>query len=1130
MRIYRSNSAEKLLTVLTDLVRVPAGSPFEPECIVVQSSGMATWLSMNLSRALGIWGNPNFPHPRQLVQRILRATLGEEGDKAQTFVRERLVFCLMKILPGLLAEKAFQPLRYFLENDVDGHKLLQLSQRIAYVFDQYAIYRPEMVLDWENRQETGKNDDYSWQRLLWLKMVGHLGAFSPAGLMGLTLERLHSGTLVQAEHLPPRIILFGIASLPPVYVHLLGALANLRPVYFFLLSPSEEYWSDIRSQQEIHRIYNKHGAGLTEISLQYVETGNPLLASLGILGRDFHHLIEETVDYEEPLEGLYEVAEFPQTLLEVLQHDIVRLKNRNRKSPDVPQPLVLADRSIEIHACYSKLRELEVLHDHLLSLLTEENGIKPHNIIVMVPEIEAYAPLIEAVFERSAKESTAIPYSIADRPAMNNAPVIEAFLQIMALTGERITASRVMDLLAVEPIQKRFGIPANDLGQIKTWIAESGIRWGLDEQDRAVHHQPADRQNTWEFGLDRLVLGYALPDGDQTIFYNVVPYDAVEGQAAELLGAFMHFCETLFAQLKTLSESRSLTAWQATVSSLLDALFAHGYEENWQHQIIRDALAEISADAEGAGFDNDVDNVILQKLLQERLTASPRKHGFLAGGVTFCELLPMRSIPFKVICMLGLNDGEFPRQQFPSSFDLVAQNPKLGDRSRRNDDRYLFLEAILAARKKLYLSYVGMSIKDGSAMPPSVVVDELLDCIADSFYLDEQHPDEDSHRRKIVERLVVKHPLQPFSASYFAKQDQDHRLFSYAENYCAAVEAQHAGRRQKPPFLQGPLESEVQQYLTLSLQELQRFFSLPARWFLQQNLSLFLDEWDDELEDREPVSLDNLEKYQIGAQLLAVEKIEDSPHLLAMLRGQGVLPLGVPGRIQFNEIYESVQGIRQTVNALGLAEKLKNLPLDLKLANDVAITGEIIGRYPVGLIRTTPVKLKERLYLAAWLEHLCLCLASPEDQQLFTYLVGKGEDGGSTARFVPVQQPASILENLISLYKLGQQQPLLFFPKSSFEFASALRSGRGDEEERRKRAAANAWKSFYLGVPSLNLPPEGAEPHIRRLFGETDPLKDGRVVWHKKDAKNDFESLANDFESLSEAIFISLLEHLEQVS
>jgi len=1085
---------------------------------------------MNLSQALGIWGNPDFPHPRQLVQRILRATLGEEGDQAQGFVRERLAFCLMKILPELLAEKAFQPLRYFLEDDTEGHKLLQLAQRIAYVFDQYAIYRPEMVLGWEKGQDAGKSDNHSWQQLLWLKMVEHLGVSSPARLMGLAFERLHAGTLAHPLHLPPRIMLFGIASLPPAYMHLLVALARLRPVHFFLLSPSEEYWSDIRSQQEIHRLYNKHDVGSAEIPLQYVETGNPLLASLGVLGRDFQYLIEETVDYEEPLEGLYEVAESPQTMLEVLQHDIVRLKNRNRKFPDEPQPLISADRSIAIHACYSRLRELEVLHDHLLFLLTEEKGIKPHDIIVMVPEIEAYAPLIEAVFERSAKEPTAIPYSIADRPTMSNAPVIEAFLQIVALTGERITASKVMDLLAVEPIQKRFGISANDLGQIKTWIAESGIRWGVDEQDRAAHRQPADRQNTWEFGFDRLVLGYALPAGDQTIFYNIAPYDAVEGQAAELLGAFMHFCETLFAQLKILSEGRTLTAWQTTVSGLLDALFAHGYEENWQHQIIRDALAEIAADAEGAGFDNDVDSIILQKLLQEKLTASPRKHGFLAGGVTFCELLPMRSIPFKAICMLGLNDGEFPRQQFPASFDLVALNPKLGDRSRRNDDRYLFLEAILAARRKLYLSYVGMSIKDGSAMPPSVVVDELLDCIADSFYLDDQHLDEDSHRRKIADRLVVKHPLQPFSASYFAKQDQDHRLFSYAENYCAAVEAQHAGRKQKPPFLQGSLEGEVQQYLTLSLQELQKFFSLPARWFLQQNLSLFLDEWDDELEDREPVSLYNLEKYRIGAQLLAVEKIEDTPHLLAMLRGQGTLPLGVPGRIQFNEIYESVQGIRQTTTALGPAEGLKNLPVDLKLANDVAITGEISGRYAVGLIRTTPGKINERLYLSAWLEHLCLCLAAPEDQQLYTYLVGKGEDGGSTARFVPVRQPAVILEKLVSLYRFGQQQPLLFFPKSSYQFASSLLSGRGDEEERRKRAAVNAWKSFHIGVPSLNLPPEGAEPHIQRLFGATDPLKDGRAIWQYEGTKNNFKSFANDFESLSRAIFTPLLEHLEQVS
>lgn len=1124
IKIYRSNSSEKLLIALSELLREPVISPHDSECIVVQSNGMATWLSMNLSKCFGVWSNPDFPHPRQLIQRVLRASLGETGKQSKEFIRERLVFGILAMFPDILPLKPFAPLKNYLIDDSDNTKALQLAKRIAYAFDQYAIYRPDIVLAWEEGKMLGEFDDgNAWQAEFWRLLIKRLDIRSPAYLLREAIEQLDKDKILYPEHLPQRISLFGIASLPPVYLSLLSALAKHIPVHNFLLSPSSEYWSEIRSQKEINRQFVRVPVS-EELDNQYFEIGNPLLASLGALGRDFQRLVEETTEYEEPAGELYEYPHSPYTALEVLQHDILHLVCRDSNSVDYPlQKFEINDHSIEIHACHSRMRELEVLHDQLLALLTGEDRIQPHDVIVMVPDIKTYAPLIDSVFMRTRSDLHSIPYRIADRPITSEAPVIEAFFRIFDLVRKRAKASEIMDLLSVQSLHKRFAITEDDLEQIHRWIDESGIRWGVDEEDRTSYDQPKDRQNTWAFGLDRLALGYAMPGNDLTIFNGILPYDEVEGQMADLLGSFMDFCEKLFKHLKVCSKPRPLLAWQTAISEILETFFIQGYEENWQLQKIRDVLVELVEDANVAGFDQDIDSNTLQKFLEERLELSYSTQGFLAEGVTFCAMLPMRSIPFQAICMLGMNDGEFPRVQYPDSFDLISQCPRLGDRSRRNDDQYLFLEALLAARKKLLISYVGMSIKDGSLLPPSVVVNHLIDCIADSFVLPSEELEQgiSDHREKIFNRLVIKHPLQPFSSRYF-RDDQDSRLFSYADDYCKASKLQQAGFVKKHPFMKGPISLVEEGGRYVSLADLQKFFSLPARWFVQKRLGLYLTEKDEELQDREPLYLTELDTFQIGKQLIEQGELEERNKSLSFLRGQGALPLGSYGDICFEQIYEILKPISEKKKKVTEEVQLENLTVKHSLPDNTEIVGELTDRYPVGLVRMTNAKLSAKYYLSAWLEHLFLCIEKPSGQELYTYLVGKGEKNVvESIRFAPVDRAENILADLVDLYWLGHEQPLLFFPKSSYKFAYTMQRGKGDEQQRFKTARKTA-RIIYVGDRFNKISPEGDEPHLKQLFGDDHPLAlDYRLLQGKFFALN--------FESLAKRVFDPLIEGMEKV-
>jgi exodeoxyribonuclease V gamma subunit len=1124
MHIYRANRVEALLDSLAGVLQEPLASPLAPECIIVQSKGMATWLAMQLSGRFGVWANPDFPHPRQFVQRVLRATLGEEGDQVQQYSRERLAFVICALLDDCRRDSDFFPLTSYL---ADGplSKKLQLARQIAHLFDQYAVYRPEMILAWEEGENRVFGHDLAedlWQPKLWRQLVAQLGCCSPARLLLKARQALAAGVIPFLHLLPARVSLFGIDTLPTVYLSIMGELARILPVHFHLFSPAEGYFADIRSQAEAHRALARLPAGQDEADL-YLEVGHPLLASMGGMARDFQEVLEGSVAYVEAGEQ-YTAHVAPQTMLAVLQNDILQLRHRSPTGGNAsPHLLAGEDESIRIHACHSRLREVEVLQDQLLALLQDDPALAPREIVVMLPEVSAYAPLIEAVFGLSPEDRRFIPFRIADRSLLSGAPLIEVFFRLLRMAPGRMPASEVLELLACEAIHLNFGISPEDLPKIRLWVEKSGIRWGIDELHREALQQPKERQNTWRFGFDRLALGYAVR-GDGVFLGEVLPYEEIEGQAAELAGRFIHFCETLFAAADTLSAARELPEWQRVVHDLLALLFLEDSPQAWQLQQVRDNLAQIVLEAQDAGFSQPLDLNGLSILFKEKLSGQATAQGFLEGGLTFCGMLPMRSIPFKVVCLLGMNDGEFPRIEHPQSFDLIARYPQRGDRAKRNDDRYVFLEALLAGRERFLVFYLGNTLRDGKELPPAVVVEELIDSLAESFRLEPESSDPGAsfaeHRKRMGERLVVRHPLQPFSRRYFSGTEA--RLCSFAAEYCLAAQAREAGVRTRHAFLPAPLPSVACGPTSIALPELSRYLQHPVRWFLENRLGLFLQEKSRELQDREPIHLDTLEKYQLNRDLLAMkgEGLSRPEPLLARWRGEGRVPLGQGAQAVFAEIRETVRPIVEQLLAHETGEPLPPLRREIALSPEITLHGELGNRYPSGHLYWTNSLLHGRILLPVWLEHLFLSAVAPEDQRCETIVIGRGSGKGTAQvlRFSPVPEAARVLLDLSRLFIEGLNAPMPFFPKSGLVFARTMGSGKGTEEEKRIAAFAKA-KEEYLG--SDFAPGEGDDPYCRQLFGEALPVTPGYALYREG------KSLA--FAELATRIFTPLLGRMEEL-
>ncbi len=534
IRLFSSNRLEALVEKLAEIFRKPLSSPLHKEIVVVQSKGMERWVSMELARRFGICANFWFPFPNALLDEMCSRVLGEQPEPSP-FDPSILAWKILRVLPECIQQPAFELLRNYLHGDQLELKRFQLAQRIAYLFDQYLVFRPDMMLAWDHGEHHGDG----WQPLLWRQLARDCSVPHRAGLHQTFIERLHQGNL-DAARLPERITVFGISALPPFHLEVLAALADHIEVNLFLMNPCREYWADIRSEREMARIVARAaGTGALPEEL-HLETGNSLLAGMGALGRDFFQLVHGVVEQNQDL--FLEPGE--DALLSCLQADILHLVERTRTERRQISP---GDRSIMVHSCHSPMREVEVLYDHLLVLFEEDRELNPRDVLVMTPDINAYAPYIHAVFAAPEEPRLRISYSIADRSIRREGHIGEALLAILDLPDSRFEASRILNVLEMEPVRRRLALGDDDLERIRGWVTATRIRWGKDEAHRERLGFGAFPQNTWKAGLQRLLLGYAMPGYGERTFAGILPYDDIEGSDATVLGTFVQFCQDLFA-------------------------------------------------------------------------------------------------------------------------------------------------------------------------------------------------------------------------------------------------------------------------------------------------------------------------------------------------------------------------------------------------------------------------------------------------------------------------------------------------------------------------------------------------------------------------------------------------------
>ncbi|HIJ81921.1 MAG TPA: exodeoxyribonuclease V subunit gamma [Desulfuromonadales bacterium] len=1042
LAIYSSNRMEKLASALSAVLAQPLSNPLETEIIVVQSRGMQRWLAMELASTFGVWANCTYPFPNAIIWQLFGLVL-QKIPETSCFSPEVMTWKLMELVPRFLDRPEFAPLLNYLAADSSGVKLFQLAEKIADVFDQYTLFRPEMLAEWEN--SVPAVSDNAWQQRLWKELVVGSNQTHRGNLREQFCRTLNKGVGSDAAF-PERITLFGISYLPQYHLDVFSAVSRITDVNLFLLSPTREYWADIASSRAIARISPQEQELRSE--------GNPLLASLGKLGRDFSDMVINVADSAENQHELYEEPG-DRTLLRAMQSDILNLTGAEERACFQPAS---DDCSVRVHSCHSPLREVEVLHDNLLAMFEEMEELSPRDIVVMAPDIEQYAAYITAVFGGSHSCSVKIPFSVADRKFSGSGQISATLLKIIELPGSRHTVVQLFEILEMPLVSCRFGLDAGELSVIRSWLENVRVRWGIDCDERGALGLPPYGENSWRAGLDRLLLGYAMTEESSMMFDGVLPFDGMEGSSAQTLGKLAEFVCRISDADRSLSTAHSLTGWREIFRNLLSSFIAADDDDAYELAEVSamiESIAEISVEA---GYGGIVQPFVIRLWLQKRLGQQQKGTGFMTGGVTFCAMLPMRSIPFRVVALLGMSDGAFPRQSRPAGFDLIAAHPQRGDRSLRDEDRYLFLEALLSARERFYISYVGQSVRDNSEIPPSVLVAEFMDAINRAC------------AGSLKNSLVTHHRLQPFSTQYFM---QDSPLFSYSEVNCAALKARRGQGEAVSGFIEMPLKAPPDEFKTVSLPQLLRFFDNPARYFMENRLLIRMEESVPPLEEREPFAVGGLEKYNLQRELLEILLKGGNPQeLLPVVRCRGILPPAQHGDALFAGVVKDVTPFAETVRT-AIQGALALEPLDVAIRiGEFTLTGRLGQIFPERMIRYRCSTLKTRDRLRAWIEHLVLNVLQVPGYPRETLLM---MNNGSRVYTPPVDS-AAILQDILTLYWQGLSIPLPFFPKSSMAYAE---KGKGDLKK-----ARTVWNDDGF----TDTPGEGSDPSFMRCFGHADPF------------------------------------------
>ncbi|MAH30050.1 MAG: exodeoxyribonuclease V subunit gamma [Euryarchaeota archaeon] len=1079
--LFGSNDPEELVNECVRQLGNPLSDPFKEEEFLVQSRGLGIWLQLKIAEKKGIFAHARFRFQEEAIWMILRGFLGG-GPERNPYTKEGLAWKIFGLLPGLMHQNStsFQPLVEYLgsASDWDGNRAFRLCRQIATLYDSYLTYRPEMILDWNDKNFPDDRD--RWQGILWHALRKSLD-FETLPEKVEQLKQLEAPK--RADWLPERLSVFGVSTMPPLFLDVLQAYGEFRSLKIFSLQPAPVFWGEVESEKwklrALKRATLQAGHPVDENSLSD-RAGNALIGSLGKTGREFFNMLVDRNAHDEPLTFREPKGN---RLLARLQRWIFDALNESQETRTHPRA---DDPSLVINSCHGNMREVEVLRDYLLRRFEEDPSLKPRDVLVMMPTPEDYAPYIRAVFsgleEGMPRE---FPYSIVDREPRRESHLIDYLFDLLDFFEGRATNREVLDLMDSLPSRTKNEWEDADMEIFRQWIGDCHAYWGFSAEHRERCGSTATHEHTWRHALDRMALGFCFRGYNRQLWEGTLPYDEIEGEHAIRFSKFSRFLSALADFEKQARGQQSLLDWSSWLTRLTNEFFHQTDATLLDRRKINEAVESLASEYHNLAGEGKVPLRVIRYHLGNVLEVGSPQGRFLTQGVTFSGLRPMRSVSARVVCILGLNAEAFPRQNRAPSFDLSGDR-RPGDRSSREDDRYLFLETLWCAKDFLYLSYVGQSIRQSQEIPPSIVINELLDA------LDEIAEWKDSEGNPIpaVDAVVKKQTLHPFGPDNYRG---DRLPLSYSLPNLKAGRALLDSKKTVNPFVDLDNRQVIEDSKKdLSVGELVEFFSNPCKAYLKYSLGMKL--WEEEASppDFEPLEIESLEKYKLmGKMLNVVGSGKDISALYELEKAEGRLPPGNLGEVWFGEAEREVSGFLDQWQSL-LVESSGDSLIFEEIFDGLLFRGEVPPlRNGKHVLFRCSKKFNGKDRVRLWIEHLCGCAASGTEP--FESLFVCNDKKYLHAQSVPADQAKMMIQELLQIRKSGLQIPLPFFPNSSFAYFEKINdaglkndSTEGEIEQAKKNALVEAKKAWAgASFKGGEVPGDGKDFSVQTCFGKS---------------------------------------------
>lgn len=1103
LRIIFSNRIEALeKQFLKDMDRLPS-DPFAPQHVVAPGTAVSRHLELAIARDKGICANVNFSYPGKWLWDLAR-TVDNKVPERSPVDPAVMVWLLLRILKTG-SYGSYPRLNTFIKN-ADDLMLFEFAESLAKVFDHYATYRPDWLTEWSRGRRipdcTGSRtceEDEGWQSEIWRAVSGELklGATHP---LQTFLDTIKSKTFSCSEpDFPECAAIFAVPVIPPLYLQTICRLSEVMDITIYMLNPCREYWFEIVPPKQL--------AWLKSVKRDaHREVGHLLLADWGRATQAAIDLIyEEAIGAQTTDESLFIEPE-GNSLLARLQRSILDMEEL------LPGEIELCgtDRSIEFHCCHSPVRELEVLHNRLLEMFDADRSLRAGDIVVLTPDIDSLAPAIDAVFG-TAPDTHKIPYLIAGRSMASTNPYLQVLLELLDLLTSRMPASRVFDLLRRDPVARKFQLDSEDLGRIRSWVESSGMRWGIDSEHRKQMKISKEERHTFRWGMDSLFLGFAVSGLDRPLA-GLLPSESLEGSRSVTLGKLWLFIGQLDGWRKRLRFEQSADDWQGILNELLADFTSPDDVSREEYEMIAGEIAGLADNWRLANLTHNVSSRIVRAALADADIS--RRGAVPSGKVTFASLSAMRGLSYRAVCLIGMNDGSWPGNERPIEFDLIPQGkPRRGDRQKRMEDRGIFLDTILAARDALHISYTGRDQRNNSEIPPSVLVAQLIDYLARASASGDAADGVLSLARS---RLIVNHPLQPFSRRYF--DGSDPCLYSYVAQYAHALNSsakpggsdmepvpEEDGENGREPDTAPPFFNAVPKIpdaaaggpRTLTIDDLSSFLRNTSRFFLQKRLMIRLTQADDLIEDEEPLDVglirgNNMADIVIDA-CLKQRRIIGMNEALTLLRGSPEAPPDSVCAAYLSAGWQKISSLAERLLDATAEPKMEPCHHVLSLSDGKAewqLRAGFSDLRPCGLVSYRCDDLRGFDNMQAWLRHLVLCASRPEGVKPESRRLAFDKDLsiGEIAR----DEAERHLVYLLGLYDEGFFRPVPFFRRSSWEYA----------ENKSLDKARYAWSGGYTS--------KGASE-----------MED---VWHALAWRGVSDALDDEFQEIAETLFRPLID------